>query len=107
MPTKVVNYIEFELKWLEAKIQSLMKFLDEHGLEDVQDRTETYPSPKGLVVKTMATIEQQSAAYRAALKDLPALLRDLNELRKIKAESDITARGNAQVPGIMMDRMKT
>lgn len=107
MPTKQTSHIHFELEWLEKKVQSLRDFLDAHPLEDIEDRYETFPSPKGMVVKVMATVEQQVKAYQSVLKDLPDLLQKLDDLRRRHAETEIATRGKSVMPGLMKDRLQT
>lgn len=106
MPVKA-TYIDFELDWLESKVKALMSYIDNHPLDNLIDRIQTFPSPKGLVVKIISTEEQQLKAYQSVLKDLPPLLKDLDDLRRRKEEAEIKTRGNSKMPGIMRDKLQT
>lgn len=106
--TKKINYTEYELDWYEKKVADAMAFVDANSpLSDIPDRTEVEPNAKGIpVIKVIAKKEDMIRLVMSILKDMPQMLRDLEELRSAKAAGKMETRGGKKIPGVMRDFLK-
>lgn len=100
------SYINTEITWLEEKIKQLRAYVDNNPFDTLEDRTEIVMSAKGTpVIKIIATKETQLKELRTILKDLPAMLADLDRLRELKEASSMEIRGGQSMGGMMEDNL--
>jgi hypothetical protein len=102
---KQTNFILEDLDWLEAKLNDMRAYVDNHPFETLVDRTEIVMSAKGTpVIKITANIEAQNRELRAMLKDYLSWLPEINRLRAERADAQMEIRGGGDVPGMMKNR---
>lgn len=104
MPKKAKSYIEVELDWLEDVVREARAYIDSYRpfTEKITDRTEVHPNAKGdPIIKLMANKEQTLKALMDVLKELPSMLKGLDELREKRAAASLETRGDIKIPGAM------
>lgn len=106
-PKKKVNYIGYELTWLEKKCKQLQKWVEDKLDGEIRDRIEVYESTRGNpIIKVIASEEAIIKALRDTLKELPNMLLEINRLKKIADEEDSPEKmvmGDYDIPGFMDD----
>lgn len=106
MPAKKkTNYISYDLKKLDLYWDQLRDFMDKNPPNLATDRLEKIQTANGFSYKVIATIEQQVKLFMDNLQKMPALLEDINRLRK-EVDTDkkeVELRGGADRPGFMDD----
>lgn len=102
---KKVNYIGYDLEWLEKKCKQLQEWVEEKLDGGIKDRIEEYQSTRGNpIIKVISSEETQIKCLRDTLKELPNMLMEINRLRKIANEENTdegNVRGDHDVPGFM------
>lgn len=97
MATKKNNYIEKDLEWLEARATDIKKSIDSKPYEEIVDRIIPMQTPKGMVDRLVAKIEDQEKAIREALKDYALLIEAIKALREIEEEKKDSVRGDTDL----------
>lgn len=100
------NFINYELDWLEDKIKQMMLYVDNNPIDSVQDRIEVMESQRGNpIIKVIATKEHQIKLLKELIREMPAILEDVNLKRKTANEEKIArgVRGQQEVPDFMED----
>lgn len=104
---KKVNYIGYELEWLEKKCKQLQGWVEEKLDGGITDRIEVYESTRGNpIIKVISSEETQIKCLRETLKELPNMLMEINRLKKIANEEETgekNVRGDHELPGFMDD----
>lgn len=104
MAKKKTNYISYELRKLEKYCKQVQAYLDKKSPEEMtHDLDIRYSQAGNPIVKTIASRESQIKCWMDRLKELPALLAEINILRKAVNEEvkEKELRGNQQIPGFM------
>lgn len=109
MPGKKTNYIAYEIKKLEKYFRQLEQYLDDNPPDQAEDRIEQLESTRGNpIIKVIQTKENQIKLFKETLKELPAILENLNRLRAIvDGEAEDEVRGGQGVPGFMSKKNGT
>ena len=104
MPSKKkTNYISYEIKKLEKYFKQLEKYMDDNPPDSADDRIEHIETARGTAIKVICKKEEQIKLFKETLKELPALLENLNKLRMTvdgETEED-EVRGGHDMPGFM------
>lgn len=104
---KKVNYIGYDLEWLEKKCKQLQEWVEEKLDGGIKDRIEVYESTRGNpIIKVISSEETQIKCLRDTLKELPQMLMEINRLKKIANEEETgekAVRGDHDLPGFMDD----
>lgn len=102
---KKTNYALYELKNLEKYLQQLQNYLDKNAPDTFEDRIERIPTKYGATIRVISSIEQQLKAFTETLQKLPAIVAEVNALRKSLNEEKVEkeVRGNEEIPGFMED----
>ena len=102
---KKTNYASYELANLEKYLQQLQNYLDKNAPDTFEDRIERIPTKYGTTIRVISSIEQQLKAFTDTLQKLPAIVAEVNSLRKSLNEEkvDKEVRGNEDIPGFMED----
>jgi hypothetical protein len=99
---KKTNFISYELDRLDKYVKQLNSFLDKNPPDRVQDRLEVIDGPRGPIVKIISKKEEQIKLFMEMLQKLPAVLEDVNRLRKgVDGEEVTEVRGGHGLPGFM------
>lgn len=100
---KKTNFISYEIKQLEEYFKQLNRFLKKNPPDLAEDRIEHSTSPRGMpMIKVIASRESQIKLFTETLQKLPALLTDLNTLRKsVEGVEETKTRGDIDIPGFM------
>lgn len=95
--TKKASYIEYELQFLEDKLNELKKYIQDNPFDKLSDRM-AYKETKGggVIPICVANKEAQRKDLTQALKDYAEILRTVDAMRE-KEEAKIDVRGNAEL----------
>lgn len=99
MPVKKINYVEMELAWLETKMESLKKYIDNNAIENLQDRV-AWKEVRGggRMPVVVATIEQQITSLRNTMADYLKMMEAIAKLRENEDKAKaFTPRGTQQL----------
>ena len=101
MATKKALLIEYELEFLETKLQELKKYIEENPFSKLTDRF-AWKETKGggNIPIIIANKETQRKDLTQALKDYADILRTVDSLRE-KEEAKKEARGKGTIPNRM------
>lgn len=93
--------IEYELEFLDRKLQELKEYIEANPFSKLDDRM-AYKETKsgGVIPICIANKEAQRKDLTQALKDYAEILRTVDSLRE-KEEAKKEARGNSEVPARM------
>lgn len=96
--TKKALLIEYELKFLERKLEELKDYIESNPFSSLSDRM-AYKETKagGVIPICIANKETQRKDLTQALKDYAEILRTVDNMRE-KEEAKKEARGSAEVP---------
>jgi len=90
--------IEYELEFLETKIEELKQYIQDNPFSELKDRMAWKETKGGGAIPIcIANKEAQRKDLTQALKDYAEILRTIDSLRE-KEESKKEARGSASVP---------
>ena len=94
---KKASYIEYELQFLEEKLNELKKYIQDNPFDKLCDRM-AYKETKGggVIPICVANKEAQRKDLTQALKDYAEILRTVDAMRE-KEEAKIDVRGNAEL----------
>ena len=94
---KKASYIEYELQFLEEKLNELKKYIQNNPFDTLSDRM-AYKETKGggLIPICVANKEAQRKDLTQALKDYAEILRTVDAMRE-KEEAKIDVRGNIEL----------
>lgn len=103
MTTKKTNsYIDQELKWVEEKLASMKKYVDDNPIDTMVDRTITLDFGKYTKEVVTAKIEEQIKSVTATLKEITIILEAVNKLREKEETRKLQARGaDSSIPHLM------
>lgn len=96
---KQVSFIEYELEFLEKKLQELKQYIEDNPFSTLSDRM-AYKETKtgGVIPICIANKEAQRKDLTQALKDYADILRTVDGLRE-KEDKKIEARANTNMSG--------
>jgi len=98
MAAKKQLLIEYELEFLEAKLEELKEYIQDNPFNALKDRMAYKETKNGGVIPTIvANKEAQRKDLTQALKDYAEILRTVDSMRNIE-EAKKEARGSASVP---------
>jgi len=104
---KKTTYINAELDWAEAQLQSWKSYVDANPLHELKDRIEWKPTAKGgMLPMVIASIEAQGKFIQETMKNYLALLAVVDKLRKIE-EAKVEVRGNGELSSMAEDFLKS
>ena len=96
---KATLLIEYELEFLERKLQELKEYIEANPFNKLADRLDFKETKTGGVIKTViANKEAQRKDLTQALKDYADILRTVEAMRE-KEEAKIESRGKGEVTG--------
>lgn len=91
--------IEYELDFLETKLQELKEYIEANPYSTLTDRMAWKETKGGGVIPIcIANKEAQRKDLTQALKDYAEILRTVDSMRKIEEAKQETARGSASIP---------
>ena len=92
------NFINTELEWAEAQLETWKDYVDKNPMHKLKDRIQNKSTARGGVMPmVVASIEQQGKFIQETMKNYLALLEVVNKLREAE-EARQEARGSGQVP---------
>ena len=94
MAIKKDTYVGAELDWAEQQLETWKEYVDAHPLATLKDRVgyET-TSNGGQVPYVISSVEQQGKFIQETMKNYLALLKEVDNMRKLEEEKKIKARG--------------
>jgi len=96
--SKKLNYIEFELDWLEGKAEELRSYCDSHPITSLTDRIQFKETRNGGVMPmVVSTIETQIKAIRDTLQDYIKIIEAIEKLREKEASKKMITRGDQEL----------
>lgn len=97
--TKKALLIEYELEFLEMKLQELKEYIQANPFSSLDDRM-AYKETKGggVIPICIANKEAQRKDLTQALKDYAEILRTVDSMRE-KEESKVEIRGKGELSG--------
>lgn len=104
MPKKSKTYTSVEQQWLEEIVKEYIAYIDSYRpfIEKIVDRTEVQPNAKGVpIIKIIARKEDTITTLTKILREIPLLLKDLEELREKRESASLETRGDVTIPGAM------
>lgn len=91
--------IEYELDFLEKKLQELKDYIESNPFSSLSDRINFKETRNGGIVQTVvASKEVQRKDLTQALKDYADILRTVESMRE-KEEAKIESRGKGEITG--------
>ena len=98
MAVKRNTYINTELDWAEAQLESWKEYVDANPLHLLKDRIEWKPTAKGgMLPMVIASIESQGKFVQETMKNYLALLEQVDKLREKEEAKKIETRGGAEL----------
>lgn len=96
---KTTLLIEYELEFLETKLQELKDYIEANPFSKLSDRINFKETRNGGIVQTVvASKEMQRKDLTQALKDYADILRTVEAMRE-KEEAKIESRGKGEING--------
>ena len=96
---KTTLLIEYELDFLEKKLQELKDYIESNPFSSLSDRINFKETRNGGIVQTVvASKEVQRKDLTQALKDYADILRTVESMRE-KEEAKIESRGKGEITG--------
>lgn len=107
MATKKINLIQYELDFLEMKLQELKEYIESNPFSSLQDRM-AYKETKagGVIPICIANKEAQRKDLTQALKDYVEILQSVDKLRTAE-EAKVEVRGNGEMSSLAEDFLKS
>ena len=107
MATKKINLIQYELEFLETKLQELRDYIESNPFSSLQDRM-AYKETKngGAIPICIANKEAQRKDLTQALKDYVEILQSVDKLRSAE-EAKVELRGNSDMSTLAEDFLKS
>lgn len=105
--SKKVNLIQYELEFLETKLQELKDYIEANPFSSLQDRM-AYKETKsgGVIPICIANKEAQRKDLTQALKDYVEILQSVDKLRTLE-ETKVETRGKTEMSSMAEDWLKT
>lgn len=103
---KSANLIQYELEFLETKLQELKDYIESNPFSSLQDRM-AYKETKtgGVIPICIANKEAQRKDLTQALKDYVEILQSVDKLRSAE-EAKVEVRGNGEMSSMAEDWLK-
>lgn len=97
---QVKKYVEFEINFIEDKLQELLVYIKNRPYDEIKDRFDYRTGKNGESVPfIVATIESQRKDLTSALKEYTEISLILKELRKTEdSKEQLSARGSTSIP---------
>lgn len=97
------NYIEYELEFLDMKLEELKEYIKANPFDKLIDRM-AYKETKGggIIPICVANKEAQRKDLTQALKDYAEILRTVDTMRNIEAAKQVAAKGSNEIPYRML-----
>jgi hypothetical protein len=107
MATKKINLIQYELEFLETKLQELKDYIESNPFSSLQDRM-AYKETKngGAIPICIANKEAQRKDLTQALKDYVEILQSVDKLRSVE-EAKVELRGSSDMSTLAEDFLKS
>ena len=94
MAVKKDVFVGTELVWAEEQIESWRAYIDDHPLHELKDRLSyKTTSNGGSIPMVVATVESQGKFIQETMKNYLALLKQVDDMRKMEEDKKIKARG--------------
>lgn len=107
MAVKKNTYINTELDWAEAQLESWKEYVDANPLHLLKDRIEWKPTAKGgMLPMVIASIEAQGKFVQETMKNYLALLEQVDKLREKEEAKKIETRGGAELGAMAEEFLK-
>jgi hypothetical protein len=107
MAVKRNTYINTELDWAEAQLESWKEYVDANPLHLLKDRIEWKPTAKGgMLPMVIASIEAQGKFVQETMKNYLALLEQVDKLREKEEAKAPAVRGDAQLGSMAEEFLK-
>jgi hypothetical protein len=105
--SKKINLIQYELDFLETKLQELKDYIEANPFSSLQDRM-AYKETKngGVIPICIANKEAQRKDLTQALKDYVEILQSVDKLRTAE-EAKIETRGKVEMSSMAEDWLRT
>lgn len=105
MATKKALLIEYELDFLETKLQELKEYIEANPFSTLKDRMAWKETKTGGSIPIcIANKEAQRKDLTQALKDYAEILRTVDSMRKTEEAKQESARGSASIPFRMANK---
>ena len=92
--------IEYELDFLETKLQELKEYIEDNPFNKLADRMAYKETKNGGIIPTLvANKESQRKDLTQALKDYAEILRTVDSMREKEASKKVVARGDKELSG--------
>ena len=97
------NYIEYELEFLDMKLEELKEYIKANPFNKLVDRM-AYKETKGggIIPICVANKEAQRKDLTQALKDYAEILRTVDTMRNMEAAKQVDAKGSYAIPYRML-----
>lgn len=92
-------FIEYELSFLETKLEELKAYIEESPFSELQDRVRLKETKGGIAEVVVATKEAQRKDLTQALKDYAEILQTIDRLRALEPLKE--SKGDREVPSRM------
>jgi hypothetical protein len=107
MAVKRNTYINTELDWAEAQLESWKEYVDANPLHLLKDRIEWKPTAKGgMLPMVIASIEAQGKFVQETMKNYLALLEQVDKLREKEEAKKIETRGGQELGSMAEEFLK-
>ena len=107
MAVKRNTYINTELDWAEAQLESWKEYVDANPLHLLKDRIEWKPTAKGgMLPMVIASIEAQGKFVQETMKNYLALLEQVDKLREKEEAKKIETHGGAELGSMAEEFLK-
>ena len=107
MAVKKNTYINTELDWAEAQLDSWKEYVDANPLHLLEDRIKWKETKAGgAMPMVIASIEAQGKFVQETMKNYLALLEQVDKLREKEEAKKIETRGGAELGSMAEDFLK-
>jgi hypothetical protein len=107
MAVKKNTYINTELDWAEAQLESWKAYVDANPLHTLEDRIKWKETKAGgAMPMVIASIEAQGKFVQETMKNYLALLEQVDKLREKEEAKKIETRGGQELGSMAEDFLK-
>ena len=107
MAVRKTTYINAELDWAEAQLESWKAYVDANPLHTLEDRIKWKETKAGgAMPMVIASIESQGKFVQETMKNYLALLKEVDVMREKQEAKKVETRGGAELSSQAEDFLK-
>jgi hypothetical protein len=86
--------IEYELEFLDGKLQELKRYIQDRPFHELKDRIEWRPTKTGVMPMVVATVEAQRKDLTSAIKEYAEITQVVDKMREAEKAKELDVYGD-------------